>query len=73
MVDTSCRTPDYDLQAAIEYNPESIKGRFGTNDIKHVHAAIAGENDEYEWYWIVELNDGAFLLINAGCDYTRWD
>lgn len=64
------RLADSDLRYALSYNPQD---GFTTNDIKHVHAAVYGENDGADWYWIAEMNDGRIFLISGGCDYTGWD
>ena len=64
------RTPDEDMKDAFDQNctPE-----FELDDIKDILAGIAGGNDEYNWYWVVELNDDRFALIDAWCGYTGWD
>ena len=63
------RLSDLDLKLAFEYN----KTPFPLSMINNLHAVIAGENDEYDWYWIVSLKDGRFSLIKGGCDYTGWE
>lgn len=32
-----------------------------------------GENDGPHWVWILELLDGSFGYLKAGCDYTGWN
>ena len=64
------RTPDEDMKDAFDQN---FTPEFKLDDINNVLAGIAGENDEYNWYWVVELKDGRFALIDAWCDYTGWD
>jgi hypothetical protein len=66
---TRIRKPDSDLIAYLEYNIDI----FNVEDIANIHAEVPGHNDEDEWYWIIELKDGRFLLTSAGCDYTGWD
>lgn len=58
-----------DLQLAIENNAinEDI------DNITHIVAEVCGENEEYDWYWIVKLKNGKFKLIWGGCDCTGWD
>lgn len=41
-------------------------------DVKHLHACIPGHNDENDWFWVVELKDGRFGLLQAWCDNTGW-
>ena len=60
-----------DLKYAIENN--GLDGDFEETDIKKIIAEVAGENDEYSWYWIVSLNSDKFALLEGGCDYTGWD
>jgi hypothetical protein len=61
----------YDLKACLEYNSYSIP--FGEEDIENVVAQIPGHNDEDNWFWIIQLKDGRFALLDAWCDYTGWD
>ena len=60
----------YDLQAAIEYNPQND---FNFLDIVRVIAVWEGENDGDSWRWIVALKSGRFAYLIGGCDYTGWD
>ena len=32
-----------------------------------------GENDEYGWYWILQMKNGLFAFARGCCDYTGWD
>lgn len=64
------RKPDYDLEEALTYNPQE---GFGINDIVDTLAEVAGENDGADYYWVVKLKDGRFVLIQGDCDYTGWD
>lgn len=61
---------DYDLVAALEYNPQA---HFGINDIEEVLAVYEGQNDGEEWRWILALKNGKFAYAIGGCDYTGWD
>jgi hypothetical protein len=61
---------DYDLYTCLEYNPQ--KG-FNVEDIKKVLAVWEGENDGDDWRWVLELNDGRYVFLQGGCDYTGWD
>lgn len=42
-------------------------------DVTRVVAASEGENDGPAWVIVVELKDGRFAFLTAGCDYTGWD
>lgn len=46
---------------------------YALSDIKSIVATANGENDERNWIGLFEMNDGAFLFVEAGCDYTGWD
>lgn len=63
------RKPDRDLKEYLTFNTD----RFDLTDIYNIYAEVAGHNDEYDWYWVLELRDGRFLLVSAWCDYTGWD
>lgn len=60
---------DWDLEACLEYNPQS----FTVDDIEVVLAVWEGENDGDDWRWILQLKDGRFVFLQGGCDYTGWD
>ncbi len=42
-------------------------------DVKRIVAFVEGENEGPSWCIVVELNDGRFAFVEAGCDYTGWD
>lgn len=46
---------------------------FTRADVKRVIAADEGEPDADSWICLVELWDGRFGYLEAGCDYTGWD
>lgn len=46
---------------------------FKRKDVVKVFACFIGENDEEDWLATVQLKDGRFAHIEAGCDYTGWD
>jgi len=48
-------------------------GAFSRADVMRVVAVSEGVNDEYNWLCVVELNDGRFAFVSAGCDFTGWD
>ena len=45
---------------------------FTRKDIKHVISMAYGENDGDDWILVVQLWDGRFAFLEAGCDYTGW-
>lgn len=61
---------DYDLSACLEYNPQP---GVHEDNIVRVLAVWEGENDEDDWRWVVDLDNGKFAFIQGGCDYTGWD
>lgn len=46
---------------------------FDIDDIVDVVASIHGEADEEDWLALVELEDGRFAFVSAGCAYSGWD
>ena len=59
---------DSDLKYAVEYN-----GRLDLSKVDSVVAALYGENDGAQWYWVLKMKDGTHGLGVGGCDYTGWD
>ncbi len=57
-------------QHSSRYDP---KDRGPVEDIIDIVAADEGIGDEKDWVAIVQLKDGRFAVMNAGCDYTGWD
>lgn len=43
------------------------------SDIDVIVAEVCGENDGYDWFWILQMKDGTFSWATGGCDYTGWD
>lgn len=59
-----------DLWSALNNNqPQS----FTVDSVKDIVAEVPGENDEFSWWWILELSSGKFVLLSGWCDYTGWD
>lgn len=52
---------------------EGSDAPFDLPDVARVIAHSEGENDGPDWVAVVELNDGRFGVVQAGCDYTGWD
>lgn len=69
ILDTDERGVDYDLSSCLAENPQT----FGVDDIARVLGCIEGENDEDDWYWLLELKDGRPALLTGWCDFTGWD
>jgi len=71
------REPDEDLRDAFRYNYSEPKEECGCDfkidEISSMLARVQGENDEYNWHWVVSLRDGRLGYVSAGCDYTGWD
>lgn len=61
---------DYDLCAALNYNPQS---GFDAKAIDTVLAVVEGERDERPWFWLLKLKDGRYVYMTGSCDYTGWD
>ena len=62
------------------WDNDDIQYAFGNNslgerlkDIESIVAEVAGENDGYDWHWILKMKDGTFSYATVGCDYTGWD
>jgi hypothetical protein len=45
---------------------------FGIHDIKELLGSVEGDNDGPDWVAVMELKDGRFACVRAGCDYTGW-
>lgn len=59
-----------DLWNALDSNTPT---NFMRNDVIDIVAEVPGANDEFTWWWILQLKDGQFALLAALCDYTGWD
>lgn len=70
---------DYDWKEVFQFGsspaePNSdINCNFTIDDVKTIITADEGINDSEDWIIVVELNDGRFASLRAGCDYTGWD
>ena len=40
--------------------------------VAEIIAIQDGANDEADWLGLFRMDDGLFLVIRAGCDYTGW-
>lgn len=58
-----------DIVFALADNPQP---GFKEEDIAGILAEIPGENDEFDWHWILELQDKRYVYVWGGCDYTGW-
>jgi hypothetical protein len=61
---------DWDLKECLKYNPQDGVTKDNITKILAVHD---GKNDEEEWVWILELNNGKYAFLKGGCDYSGWD
>ena len=61
-----------------QHGPEAIicstvnTDPFEREDVAFVIAMVNGENDGPSWVGAFRLNDGRYVSIRAGCDYTGW-
>lgn len=74
------RINNYDWEHIFENytNPTHVRTKlargeaYGRADVAEVVAIEDGENDGAEWVGVFHMNDGRFLVVRAGCDYTGW-
>lgn len=52
------------------HDPDALG--FSREDVKQVISYDNGENDLEDWVALMQLWDGRFAYIEAGCDYTGW-
>jgi len=66
-----------DLYYCLENNPPETPSSPSTNwspdDVLAICAEVPGANDELNWWWILALKDGRYVLLSAWCDYTGWN
>lgn len=71
---------DYDWKHIFENYTcaTSVRGDRKTNhdynreDVAEVIAVEDGENDGASWVGVFKMNDGKYMFVTAGCDYTGW-
>lgn len=68
---------NYDWQEVFKYaGASAIKNAtskgYDITDVVEVIATVDGENDGDNWVGLFKMNDGQYLTIQAGCDYTGW-
>jgi hypothetical protein len=62
-----------DLNSALNNNSPAT---FNPHDIIGLVAEVPGANEEYNWWWIIQIkidNIIKYVLMSAWCDYTGWD
>ena len=59
-----------DLKYAIESNSLDT---FLEEEIVDIVAEVPGSNDEFSWWWVLQLTKDRFALVSGWCDYTGWD
>lgn len=57
-----------DINSAFDNNGLAEK----LSEIDVIVAEVCGENDGYDWYWILQMKDGTFANASGGCDYSGW-
>lgn len=60
---------DYDLEAALQYNETGIT----LEQVAEVLAVVYGEHDDSDYFWVLQMADGAVGLLQGHHDYTGWD
>ena len=58
---------EYNWQEAMEYCD------WKKSHVARIMASVEGENDGENWLMVVELDDGSYGFLSAGCDFTGWD
>lgn len=58
---------DYDFSQAM------FEAGIEESNISRIVHRRDGENDYYNWLFVLELLDGRFAYVSAWCDYTGWD
>jgi hypothetical protein len=61
-----------EIKPTITAKAASLEGVTREN-VKRIVAMVLGENDGPNWTGVFEMNDGRFISVCAGCDYTGWD
>lgn len=59
---------DYNWEEAFRYSSHGSR-----EDVRRIIAMAEGENDGDNWIGLFEMNNGTFVFLSAGCDYTGWD
>ena len=62
------RLDAYDWEQAFYY-----VDNYNREDVKKVIHADEGANEEADWIGLFLMNDGKYVGLSAGCDYTGWD
>ncbi len=53
--------------------PHVSTTKFSPEDVMFVYFTEEGQNDGPEWMGVFLLNDGRFVFVAAGCDFTGWE
>lgn len=56
-----------------DYGEAAVYASWKPDEVASILATSDGENDGANWLMVVELKDGRFSFLSAGCDYTGWD
>jgi hypothetical protein len=66
-----CFQPCIGVSACFGANVSTAPVRWA--NVQTIIAAAEGERDGPDWLIVVQLTDGRFAFIQAGCDFTGWD
>lgn len=64
---------NYDWQNAFQNYSWNDRENNSLTFVKRVVCADEGCNDGPSWICVAELDDGRYVIVDAGCDYTGWD
>lgn len=59
-----------DIWYALDNNATKM---FQPEQIEDIVAEVPGQNDEFNWWWILKLGIDKYVLVSGWCDYTGWD
>lgn len=51
---------------------QPLGAHYHQKHVVEIVAAVDGENDGADWVGLFWMQDGHFLTLRAGCDYTGW-
>lgn len=80
-MDIETFSKNYNWRCAVKEassEPDPIPGyigncKWGMDDIESIPYSSEGENEGPCWLAILYLEDGRYVFMSAGCDYTGWD
>jgi hypothetical protein len=51
---------------------QTLAAHYDPSHVQEVIAFVDGENDGADWVGVFYMQDGRYLTVRAGCDYTGW-